>query len=364
MKRIESLDVFRGLTIALMILVNNPGNWSHVYAPFLHAEWHGWTPTDLVFPFFLFIMAVSIPLALGKRMDAGIPKTDLFKKVLIRSVLIFLIGIILELIPSFDFSTVRIPGVLQRIALVYFICSMLFIHLSKNQILVSGVLALILYFVLITFVPVPGIGAPNLQPETNLGAWLDRTLLGGHLWSQSKTWDPEGLLGTLPAIANGVAGLAVGILLRKDLDFKYKLLKVFAWGVILSAIGYLWNYTFPINKKLWTSSFALYTSGVALGFFGVVNFIMEIKGKKGWIAPFKWFGMNAIVLYAGSVLLAKALDFIQVNDTLSLKSWIYQSLLLPVFSPQLASLVFAMGFVGIFLFFAYVLFKRKIFIKV
>jgi predicted acyltransferase len=364
MNRIESLDVFRGLTIALMILVNNPGNWSNVYEPLQHAEWHGWTPTDLVFPFFLFIMAVSIPLALGKRMDAGISKKDILKKVLLRSVIIFFIGIALELVPSFDFSTVRIPGVLQRIALVYFFCSVLYLNLTKDQILISGVLALLTYFILISFVPVPGIGAPNLDPETNLGAWLDRSLLGGHLWSQSKTWDPEGLLGTLPSIANGVAGLAVGILLRKDLDFKYKLLKVFAWGVILSAIGYLWNYTFPINKKLWTSSFALYTSGVALGFFGVVNFIMEIKGKKGWIAPFQWFGMNAIVLYAGSVLVAKAMDFIQVNETESLKSWIYQSLLLPMFPPQFASLVFALGFVGIFLFFAYILYKRNIFIKV
>ena len=192
--RLVSLDAYRGMTIAAMILVNNPGSWGSVYAPLRHAEWHGATPTDWIFPFFLFIVGVAIALAIGPRKDKGLGAKVLVRKILLRSLIIFAVGLFLSAYPYFDMSNVRVPGVLQRIALVYGASALLFLWLNPRQLFLAGVVCLLAYWALMTLVPVPGGHAPNLEAATNLGAWLDRSLLGGHLWSQSKTWDPEGLL--------------------------------------------------------------------------------------------------------------------------------------------------------------------------
>ncbi|MEO0877551.1 MAG: heparan-alpha-glucosaminide N-acetyltransferase domain-containing protein, partial [Bacteroidota bacterium] len=193
-QRLLSLDIFRGLTIAAMILVNNPGSWSNVYAPLLHADWHGVTPTDWIFPFFLFIVGVAIAYALGRRKAEGYDRKELLAKIAWRTLIIFGIGLFLNLFPKFKFATFRIPGVLQRIALVYGVCATLFVFYKPKQLLWIGIGCLLAYWGLMTLVPVPGGIEPNLEPSTNLGAWLDRTAMGKHLWVQSKTWDPEGLL--------------------------------------------------------------------------------------------------------------------------------------------------------------------------
>src|SRR6478736_486041 len=192
-QRVYSLDVFRGITVAAMILVNNPGSWDTVYPPFLHAHWNGCTPTDLIFPFFLFIVGVSIHFAYQPKLTEGFTQA-IFLKISKRTLIIFLLGIFLSLFPRFTFEVVRIPGVLQRISLVFLFCSLLYFKAGWLAQIRVAIVLLLSYFILMTMIPVPGVGPANLEPETNLGAWVDRLLLSGHLWAQSKTWDPEGLL--------------------------------------------------------------------------------------------------------------------------------------------------------------------------
>lgn len=368
MKRLESLDVFRGLTIAGMILVNNPGSWDAVYAPLLHADWHGCTPTDLVFPFFLFIVGVAIPLALIKRIERGDQSSAILKKILWRTLLIFGIGLFLSGFPYFKLSGIRIPGVLQRIALVYGACALIYMKTSWRSQAWIGVALLLLYWLLMTVIPVPGFGSPSLAPEYNLGAWLDRLILEGHLWQQSKVWDPEGLLSTLPAIVTGIIGMLTGTwVLEKRGEFE-KLTGIFAIGSILVALGLTWDLAFPINKKLWTSSYVVYTAGIAMLSLGVVYWLVDVLGIRRWSVPFKMFGMNALILYAGSSLLAKTFGFI--NWTLpdgsvqTLGNRIYQNFFQPWWNDYNASLAYAIAFVLVFYLIAYVLYRRKIFIKV
>ncbi|MEM9931831.1 MAG: heparan-alpha-glucosaminide N-acetyltransferase domain-containing protein, partial [Bacteroidota bacterium] len=280
--RLLSLDVFRGMTIAAMILVNNPGSWSHVYSPLLHAEWHGVTPTDWVFPFFIFIVGVSIAFAIGKRKAQQASRPAVVRKILVRTLLIFGIGFFLNAFPYFRMQTVRIPGVLQRIALVYGATALLFLYLSPRQLFWAGVGCLLAYWGLMTLVPVPGGYAPNLEPGTNLGAWLDRTLLGNHLWSQSKTWDPEGLLSTLPALGTSISGILTGVWLRTEKSGFEKVAGMMVVGTLLLALANTWHLTFPINKKIWTSSYVLYTAGVALLVLGTIYWLVDMKGYRRW----------------------------------------------------------------------------------
>ena len=243
-KRSLALDVFRGLTIAGMILVNNPGSWRTSYAPLRHAEWHGCTPTDLVFPFFLFIMGVAVPLALGKRLERGDPQGAVIRKILSRTFLIFFIGLFLHAFPQFDFANLRIPGVLQRIALVYGITSIIYLKTTTRQQVWIGAACLLVYWGLMTLVPVPGVGYPNLEPTTNLGAWLDNLLLPGHLYSQTKVWDPEGLLSTMPAVTTGLIGVLTGTWLRTRQDDYRLLTGIFAAGGFFGFRGLGWGFGF------------------------------------------------------------------------------------------------------------------------
>ena len=366
-QRLYSLDVFRGITVAAMILVNNPGSWDTVYTPLLHAHWNGCTPTDLIFPFFLFIVGVSIHFAYQAKLTEGLTR-KIFFKILKRALVIFSLGIFLSLFPRFNFDTVRIPGVLQRISLVFFFCSLLYVRTNWLAQIRTAIILLVGYFILMTVVPVPDVGAANLEPETNLGAWLDRLLLNEHLWAQSKTWDPEGLLGTLPAIGTGILGMLTGKLFTSVKDPAQKTTWLFFIGALLILAGLAWGMIFPINKSIWTSSFVLYTSGIAMQFLAACYWIIDVQGFKKWSTPFIYYGMNAIFVFVASGILAKILIrtkiTIEEGKEISLWSFLYQNLYASWLNPYNASLLFALTLVGFFLIILWWMYKKKIFVKV
>src|SRR5690554_1752913 len=264
--RLISLDAMRGFTIAAMILVNYPGSWEHVYSPLLHVKWDGLTPTDLVFPFFLFIVGVSIALAYSRRLEAGTRKDELYQKIIFRSLKIFAVGMILNLIPDFNFSDLRWTGVLHRIAVVFFVCAVLFLNTGWKTQAWLGAAVLLAYWLAMTLIPTPGIGSVALESGANLAAWVDSQYLPGKKWQ--GTWDPEGLLSTIPAIVTGITGLLAGRLLFEKLSPNEKSNYLMAVGVLFLIIGYLWGLFFPVNKNLWSSSFVLLTSGAASLFLG------------------------------------------------------------------------------------------------
>lgn len=374
--RLLSLDVFRGMTVAAMILVNNPGDWGNIYAPLKHAEWHGCTPTDLIFPFFLFIVGVAIAYALGGKKDAGTDQRKLIVSIIKRSFNIFALGFLLALIfpifwdPIKTFQTVRIPGVLQRIALVYLITSLIFLKTSYKAQFKIFIGLLVLYWALMMFVPVPGVGYPNLEKETNLGAWLDRSILGtAHLWKEAVTWDPEGLLGTIPAVATGMFGLLVGTWLkRKVRDESTKVAWLFSAGIAAVILGLLWDLEFPINKALWTSSYVLYTGGLATMGLALCYWIIDVQGYNRWTKPFMVYGVNAITVFFFSAVIAKTMNLIKVTGKdgalVSSKTWIMQTFFNPYFSPINASLGWAIFFVLFWMAILWWMYNRKIIIKV
>jgi predicted acyltransferase len=367
-QRLLSLDVFRGVTVAAMILVNNPGSWGHIYAPLRHAAWHGCTPTDLIFPFFLFIVGISIVFALsGRRADpSGHGRT--LAKAFRRSLILFGIGLLLGLFPAFDFAHMRIPGVLQRISVVFFICSLLYLKTGVRVRLVLMGGLLLLYWALLTLVPVPGVGAPNLEATTNLGAWLDRTLLPGHLWSQSKVWDPEGVLSTLPALVTGLAGILTGEWLRSSREAATKTVGLFAAGNLALLAGLAWDLVFPINKALWTSSFVLYTAGWALVGLALSYWFIDVKGHRAGLKPFIAFGMNAIGAFILSGLLPKLLALVKVQgpagSPTGIRTYFQETFLVPYFSPENASLLGAILFLLLCFVPIWVLYRRRIILKV
>lgn len=367
--RLLSLDVFRGATVAAMILVNNPGNWDAVYPPLLHAHWNGCTPTDLIFPFFLFIVGMSIHFAYQSKRSGGLDK-KVFLKILKRTLIIFALGIFMAWYPVFSLerlSHLRIPGVLQRISLVFFFCSLIYFKAKwLAQIRIAAVL-LVGYYLLMTLVPVPGIGAANTAPETNLGAWLDRVLLNGHLWSQSKTWDPEGILSTIPAIATGIIGMLVGQLFNRLEGQESRTTWLFFLGCVLSLAGWTWGLFFPINKSLWTSSYVLYTAGLALQAFACCYWLVDVLGLKKWATPFVYYGTNAIFVFVASGLLAKTLGRIKVDDDageISLWGFFYKHVFGSWLPPKDASLACAVTLILFFLVILWQMYKRRIFIKV
>jgi len=367
-ERLISLDVFRGITIAGMILVNNPGSWSNIYPPLQHASWHGCTPTDLIFPFFLFIVGVAITLSLSKRKSRGDDQSKLIANIFRRSLILFILGLIMSGFPFFDFSSIRIPGVLQRIAVVYLISSIMFLKLSVKAILYSAVLFLLLYWALLTLIPVPGIGAANLEKTTNISAWLDNLLLSGHLWRVTKVWDPEGILSTLPAIVSALIGILTGHWLQTKNDKTTKTVWLFVYGCILMLAGYIWDGWFPLNKSLWTSSYVLYTSGLALLFLAICYWFIDVKKIHWWVKPFQVYGLNAITVFFLSGLMARLLSLIKVMDSIgaevSIKELLYSSLFLSWLSPINASLVWALTYVSIWLGLMWILYAKRIFIKV
>jgi predicted acyltransferase len=371
--RLLSLDAFRGLTVAGMILVNNPGSWDAIYPPLEHAAWHGWTPTDLIFPFFLFIVGVSITFALGT--EKARTDRDATRKIVRRGAVLFGLGLFLNLFPSFNFATVRIPGVLQRIALVYILASLIFLRTTtrQQQLLVVGLL--LGYWALMTVVPVPGVGFANLDPETNLGAWLDRLLLTpAHLWKTAKVWDPEGILGTMPALATGLLGILTGTALRRtDRPVHEKLSGLFATGLGLTVLGLVWDGWFPINKALWTSSYVLLAGGLAtLGLtasYWLIDRPDASSVARRVAMPFVAFGVNAITVFFLSGLIPRILNMIKIvradGTKIGSQNWLYKNGIEPFFAdPRNASLAGALTFVLIWFGILWLMYKRGVIIKV
>lgn len=367
-KRLVSLDVFRGITIAAMVLVNNPGTWEHIYWPLQHASWHGWTPTDLVFPFFLFIVGVAITLAFGSRVDSGRSKRDLYLKVIKRSLLIFAIGLFLNGFPYFSLSELRIPGVLQRIAVCYLVASIIFLETKIRTQVVITIALLLIYWFLVEFIAAPGFAAGDLTKEGSLPSFIDRVVFGKHVWAQAKVYDPEGLLSTVPALSTTLIGVLTGHWLRTKGSAYEKVAGLFVGGAVCVALGWAWNPLFPINKALWTSSYVLFTGGLALQLLALCYWVIDIKGYRRWAKPFEIFGVNAIALYVGAGLMAALLGLIKLTGSdgtkIPLGSWIYDNLFASWASPVNASLAFAIVFVLVWLGLMWVLFRRKIFIKV
>lgn len=365
-ERLTSLDAFRGITIAGMILVNNPGSWSHVYPPLLHAKWHGWTPTDLVFPFFLFILGVAMTFSFARVGETRAERKSLYLKVLRRSLIIFGIGIFLNGFPYFNFAGIRIPGVLQRIAVVYFFSSVITLNTSaKSQALwMSGLL--LGYWALMKLVPVPGYDAGNLTVEGNLAAFVDNALLHGHTWK--ATWDPEGLLSTIPAIATALSGVLTGHLIRSRMERKdiAGWMFVIGWGAIMA--GLFWSIVFPINKSIWTSSYVVFTSGCALQFLGVCYWLIDIKGYEKWAYPALVYGMNSIAVFVLSGLFARIVTLIKVpaadGSRIALKTWIYQQMFASWAGPLNGSLVFAVTNIVFWFAMMALLYRKNIFIKI
>ncbi|RSK46834.1 acyltransferase family protein [Hymenobacter rigui] len=368
--RLMSLDVFRGLTVMGMILVNNPGDWGHIYAPLEHAHWHGCTPTDLIFPFFLFIVGVSITYALDGARQQPATHGRTMLRVLKRAAILFGLGLFSALFPKFEFSTVRIPGVLARIAVVFLVCGVLFLKTNRKQQI--GLLAFILIFynVLMQLVPVPGYGPANLEAGTNLGAWLDRAVLGeAHLWKQSRTWDPEGMLSTLPAIGTGLLGLLAGQWLRRrEVEPATRVAWLFVAGAGCVVLGMVWNGWFLINKALWTSSYVLYTGGLALALLAGLYWLVDVQQYRRWTLPPLVYGVNAITVFFLSGLIPRLLNMVKLTGAngqeTGLRNWLYDTLFVPYFSPVNASLAGAITCVLIWFVVLWLMYRRNIIIKV
>jgi predicted acyltransferase len=420
-ERLISLDVFRGLTILLMTIVNNPGDWGHVYAPLLHSEWHGCTPTDLVFPFFIFIMGVAVPLAMpDKKYD-----NTTFNKILVRSLRMFCLGIFFNffakiqlfgldgiplligrlaitiavgyaLMGNFSskvknilafsilfiylflaysgieaYQNVRLPGVLQRIAIVYFVVSLLYLKTSKKTQIITGAVLLLGYWAIMTLIPVPGFGAANLEKGTNLASWLDSVLLKGHMYRETITWDPEGILSTIPSIVNGIIGLLIGQILLQEIAKTKKVTKIAIAGVAFIIAGLLWNIVFPINKSLWTSSYTLYTTGLATTLLAILYYIIDIADYKKGFKPFLIWGVNPMIVFFTSQIIPQALVMIQFQnphnpeEKINLLNYLYSFGIAPFFSnPMMASLAGALVYVCIWTFILWIFYRNKLIFKV
>ena len=347
-----------------MILVNNPGSWSSVYAPLRHAEWHGWTPTDLIFPFFLFIVGVSMTFSFAKRQETH-SKRQLYRDVFRRAAILYALGLLLSLFPKFDFSNLRYVGVLPRIALVYLFASLLFLNCSRRVLAwITGVL-LFGYWVLMTLVPVPGHGAGVLTPEGNLAAWIDGYLVPGRMYR--GTWDPEGFMSTLPALATTLFGILVGDWLRSGRDRKQIAKALFWTGWVAVVVGLAWGLWFPINKNLWTSSYVVFTAGAGAVILALFYWLIDVRGLRRWARPLVVFGVNAIAVFVLSGLVARLLLFIRIptdGETVALKRWLFETLFAGWMSPVNASFAFAFGFVLCWWALMALFYRRRIFIKV
>jgi predicted acyltransferase len=364
-QRLASLDAFRGLTIAGMILVNSPGSSDYVYPPLRHAVWHGWTPTDLVFPFFLFIVGVSISLALSRKIGEGARPSEVYLKIFKRSAIIFALGLLLRLIPKFDLATMRIPGVLQRIALCYLFAALLYIHSGAKGRVAAVLFALAAYWLVMKLVPVPGYGAGVLDYKGNLCGYIDTKLLAGHLYKPE--FDPEGILSTLPAIATSALGTLAGDWLRTSKGVFTKMIGLLGAGIALTVLGLALHPYFPINKQLWTSTFVLFTAGAALLLLALCFLVIDGFGWKTWAMPFFVFGTNAIAAYVGSILVTKFLLFIKVHSggvTSTLYSYIYQHLFVPWAGRLNGSLAYAIAYVLFWLALMTLLYRKRILIKI
>ena len=369
-ERLVSLDVFRGATIAGMFVVNTPGSWDHVFAPLLHAEWNGWTYTDTIFPFFLFIVGVSMAFSFSRRLAEGGDRNKLLLHTLRRAVIIFGLGLALNTLSFFLFhrAQVRIPGVLQRIGVCFFFAAVIYLLFGRRGLLPSAAILLAMYWGLMTFVPVPGYGTGRLDVEGNLAAYLDRAVLGAHTWKHNPGWDPEGLLSSLSAIATTLFGIFAGEWLRLRQAWGPRLAGLMGGGAIGFSLGLLWSVSFPINKNLWTSSYSLLMSGLAAMCLALCIWVVDVKGWKAWAKPFVWLGMNAIALFVASTLGTLLLLWIKVDGTGGKKRSLYATIYRTIFDrfadARIGSLLFALVWCTLLTVVAGALYRKRVFLKV
>lgn len=390
-ERLLSLDALRGFTIIGMIIVNSPGSWVAVYDPLLHASWHGVTVTDMVFPFFLFIVGVSIALAYGRREGKQQERSSAYGKLSWRAAKIFALGVFLNLWPNFDFEGIRVVGVLQRIAIVFFVCAILFLNTNRKQQITLFFAILVGYWGLMSLVPVPldsvnegaleqgvveramgqsqpvsveaGAGGalrPNYEPGTNLSAWLDRKLIPGAMWE--RTWDPEGALSTLPSMATGLFGILVGGLILGIGDPYRRVSWLFFAGFLAVLLGEVWSWSFPLNKNLWSSSFVLFAGGWSTLCFAACLLLVDVLGYKSWAKLGVIFGSNSVVAYA----LSGTLTLFFYNETAywpSLSAGFMSAATGVGMAAKLASLLYALLYVGVLFLPVYLLWRRRIFVK-
>lgn len=367
-ERLQSLDAFRGITIAGMILVNNAGDWDHVFSQLEHAEWNGCTATDLVFPFFLFIVGVAITLALERRRGEGSDERALLLQIARRTAILFALGLLLNAFPFNLPRALRIPGVLQRIALAYAAAAVLALKTAPRTQSVVAVALLAGYWAALALVPVPGYGAWNLTPEGNLGAWIDRTLLPGHTWKPG--WDPEGLLSTVPAVSTTLSGVLAGRWLCDASRPGFaRACGLFAAGLACAVAGLVANAWFPINKNLWTSSYVLFTSGLALQALAACYWAIDLQGAARGARPFVIFGKNPIAAFVLSSLLARALVYAwkvegPLGKPITAKQWIYEHTFGARGSNELASLLYALAYLLLWLGVMAIFDRKKIYLKV
>jgi predicted acyltransferase len=374
--RLLSLDAFRGATIAGMLLVNNPGSWGDLYAPLEHAPWHGWTPTDMIFPFFLWIVGVAMTLSFARRVEQGADRGELFRHAVVRSALIIGLGLFLAAFPfgllpahNFSLAKLRLPGVLQRIGLCYLVASAIYLRTTWRGQLGWAAGLLLGYWALLMLVPVPGYGAGVLTPQGNLAWWIDSHLLAGHTWSGAPVpgFDPEGLLSTIPAVATTLFGAITGHWIRNYSGAGLSL-RLLRDGAVLLAIGAAWGLVFPINKNLWTSSYTVFMAGWATALLGVCHWVIDVRGWQAWARPLIIYGSNALAMFVLAGLIGKLLYLIKWTDAagkaITLKTWIYQGYFVPLASPVNASLLFALAFVAVFFVFAWLLWRKKWFLKI
>jgi predicted acyltransferase len=362
--RLVSVDALRGLTVAAMVLVNNPGTWRSVYPPLRHAAWHGWTPTDLIFPFFVFIVGVAVPLALGPRIERA-ARAALMLRVVRRSLVIFGLGIVLNGFPWYAWATLRIPGVLQRIAVCYLVAALIYLSTgTRIQALIASAL-LVGYWLAMTLVPVPGYGAGDLSPAGNLAAHLDRAILGPHIWQVAKVYDPEGILSTVPAVATALLGVLTGTWLRSGRTSDVIAARLAMAGVVGVAIGELWGWWFPINKSLWTSSYVLLTAGLAMLTLAACYWLVEIRARRPWAIPFAVVGVNALVVFFLSTLVARLMSIIRVGgEGQSLQAVIFDRVFAPLASSANASLAFAVAYLAAWWAILWVLYRWNVRLRV
>lgn len=391
-ERLVSLDVFRGMTVAGMLLVNNPGTWSAIYPPLEHAVWHGWTPTDVIFPFFLFIVGITTEISLRARRARGDDEQAILRQILKRGALIFLFGLLLAGFPFFTWPPAlpgasfgerivdrlehwRIMGVLQRIGLAYLCGALLtFRSTPRQQLRMLGVL-LFGYWALMTLVPVPGTGVPGRfvldKPDQLLSAWLDRTVFGlNHLWSGSKTWDPEGLLSTLPAIGTMICGTFAGRWIgRRELPLSERVAGLFAVGALAMMVGLMWHWVFPINKSIWTSSYVIFTAGMGAVTLATCMWLIDGLGLRRWTFPFVVYGTNPMLAFLGSGVMARGIASLWTWDTgdgtrISAQGFVFKTVFASWLPPKDASLAFAVSFVAVWFLILWAAWKRGYVLKV
>lgn len=376
--RLLSLDVFRGSTVAGMMLVNNPGSWGYIYPPFKHAAWNGWTYTDTIFPFFLWIVGVAMTFSFSKRVERGDDRTHLFLHALRRAAIIFAIGLFLSGFPfglafghQFNWLAIRIPGVLQRIAVCYLIASVIVLYANITWQIRWTAILLLGYWLLVKLIPVPGYGAGILDPYGNLCWFIDSTVLSGHTWSGAPVpgFDPEGIVSTIPAIATMLFGVLTGHFIRSERSQEEKVSWMFVWGNALILVALITDNWLPINKNLWTSSYSVFMAGLALNVLAVCYWLIDVKGHKRWTKPFEIYGLNAITVFALAGLIGRLTSIWKVSgpdgNLISLKTWYYQALFVPLSSdPMLVSFLHSIAFIlGLYVL-SYGMYRMKWVIKV